>query len=86
VVLRWFELIYNVWPRIFGVDVGDTETEMDRDELEGSAFQFNSGNRISNKALRRAQVRKYIRDKALRRAQVRKDRRQKNKVLVVISS
>jgi hypothetical protein len=48
--------------------MGDTETEMAQDELEESAFQFNSGNRIRNKALRRVQVRK--------------DRRQKNKVFV----
>lgn len=48
------------------------ETESPQDQLEGGAFDFNSGNRIRNKALRRAQIRK--------------DRRQKNKVFVVISS
>jgi hypothetical protein len=49
-----------------------TKTEMSQDEVEGSAIHFNSGNRIRNKALRRAQVLK--------------DRRQKNKVCVVIGS
>jgi hypothetical protein len=51
--------------------MGDTETESAQDQLEGGAFDFNSGNSIRNKALRRAQVRK--------------DRRQKNKVFVVVS-
>jgi hypothetical protein len=47
-----------------------TETELVQDEMERSAVDFNSANRIRNKTLRRAQVRK--------------DRRQKNKVCVVI--
>jgi hypothetical protein len=46
------------------------ETKLVEDEVEGSAVDFNSANRIRNKTLRRAQVRK--------------DRRQKNKVYVVI--
>jgi hypothetical protein len=43
-----------------------TETKLVQDEMEGSAVDFNSANRIRNKTLRRAQVRK--------------DKRQKNKV------
>lgn len=43
-----------------------TETKLVQDEIEGSAVDFNCANRIRNKTLRRAQVRK--------------DRRQKNKL------